>query len=186
LLSQFFAPFWPCSAPSFAGRSGGPRPERPRLCVGAVVLCLAAMQTARWLGAGYSRPRRTAAKACCDGGWGRAALLRWQRSRCISIGDVLIGIGCAPVLMAPTILSRLLNLRRAVLSCWRLSCGVGHSGPRWRPIQLAIAAETIGWRAALCGAFAPSTTLTAIAHLCVVCRPPPPPKEATWQPAWRL
>jgi len=111
------------------------------------------------------------------GGGGGAALFAVATQPLhINLAMVLIGIGCAPVLMgAYYIFAREFAPSRFVVLA-SVMVGIGTLGNLVASYPMAIAAETIGWRASLWGLCA-ITTLTAIGIWSVVRDPATPEGE---------
>ena len=97
-------------------------------------------------------PRRTAAVLLLVGGGGGAALFAMATTPLhVSLAMALIGAGCAPVLMASYYIfaRQFPPARFATLAA--LMLGVGSAGNLVASYPMALAAETVGWRAALWG-----------------------------------
>ncbi|MEP1961585.1 MFS transporter [Tateyamaria sp.] len=113
-------------------------------------LSFAALQIPVGWGLDTLGPRRTSGWLLLIGGGGGAALFALAQSVMqIHIAMILIGIGCAPVLMASFyIFARTFPPARfATLAA--LMIGVGTLGNLMSSYPMAFAAQTIGWRAAL-------------------------------------
>jgi predicted MFS family arabinose efflux permease len=123
-------------------------------------------------------PRRTAGWLLLLGGGGGAAVFALaQGPLWIHAAMLLIGIGCAPVLMASFyIFARdFAPARFATLAA--LMIGVGTVGNLISSYPMAYAADTIGWRAAMSG-LAVICALVAIGTLATVRDPTRPEGEA--------
>lgn len=146
VLSQFYRSFLSVLTVPLQ-RDLGAAPDQLAAASGFWFLAFAAMQIP--VGAGLDRigPRRTCGWLLLIGGGGGAALFAvasepWH----ISAAMALLGVGCAPVLMAAYyILARDFPAARfSVLA--GLILGVGTSGSIFSSLPLVWAAEAFGWR----------------------------------------
>lgn len=161
VLSQFFRAFLAVlGAPLAADLGAGP--DDLALASGLWFAVFALMQPlVGWL-LDRVGPRRSAAVLLALGGGGGAAIFAlasapWH----INIAMGLIGVGCSPVLMASYyIFARQFSPAQfATLAAVML--GVGSVGNLVASYPMALAAETVGWRAALWGLAAISLAVAA-------------------------
>ena len=150
VLSQFFRAFLAVLV-RFWSAISVPR-RRPRLCLWALVPDLRGDATSHWLGAGHALARAARQPACCC----------WRRGGCssfalatapmhVAIAMALIGVGCAPVLMASYyIFARDHPPARFAFLAARHGRG-RQLGNLVASYPTALAAETMGWRSALWG-----------------------------------
>ncbi len=176
VLSQFFRAFLAVLSPSLRVDLGA-TPEDLAFASGLWFLSFAAMQLPVGWALDTVGPRRTAASLLLVGGGGGAALFAVATQPLhINLAMVLIGIGCAPVLMgAYYIFAREFAPSRFVVLA-SVMVGIGTLGNLVASYPMAIAAETIGWRASLWGLCA-ITTLTAVGIWSVVRDPATPEGE---------
>ena len=176
VLSQFFRAFLAVLSPSLRVDLGA-TPEDLAFASGLWFFSFAAMQLPVGWALDTVGPRRTAASLLLVGGGGGAALFAVATQPLhINLAMVLIGIGCAPVLMgAYYIFAREFAPSRFVVLA-SIMVGIGTLGNLVASYPMAIAAETIGWRASLWGLCA-ITTLTAIGIWSVVRDPATPEGE---------
>ncbi|HBR37546.1 MAG TPA: MFS transporter [Sulfitobacter pontiacus] len=176
VLSQFFRAFLAVLSPSLRVDLGA-TPEDLAFASGLWFFSFAAMQLPVGWALDTVGPRRTAASLLLVGGGGGAALFAVATQPLhINLAMVLIGIGCAPVLMgAYYIFAREFAPSRFVVLA-SVMVGIGTLGNLVASYPMAIAAETIGWRASLWGLCA-ITTLTAIGIWSVVRDPATPEGE---------
>ncbi|UWQ18087.1 MFS transporter [Jannaschia sp. M317] len=151
VLSQFYRAFLAVLAPDLTADLGVTAAQLSRAS-GIWFLTFAAMQIPVGWALDRIGPRRTAAVLLGVAGGGGAALFAtatsgWQ----IEVAMGLIGIGCAPVLMASYyIFAR--TFRPALFATLAASLvAVGSLGNIAASIPLSWAAEAIGWRGALIG-----------------------------------
>ncbi|MAJ77016.1 MFS transporter [Sulfitobacter sp. TMED3] len=176
VLSQFFRAFLAVLSPSLRVDLGA-TPEDLAFASGLWFFSFAAMQLPVGWALDTVGPRRTAASLLLVGGGGGAALFAVATQPLhINLAMVLIGIGCAPVLMgAYYIFAREFAPSRFVVLA-SVMVGIGTLGNLVASYPMAIAAETIGWRASLWGLCA-ITTLTAVGIWSVVRDPATPEGE---------
>lgn len=149
VLSQFFRAFLAVLAPVL-GNDIGVTPDDLAFASGMWFLAFAAMQVPVGWALDTIGPRRTAAWILLVGGGGGAAVFALATSAAhLNIAMALIGVGCSPVLMASYyIFARdYPPAQFAVLAS--LMVGLGSVGNLVASYPMALAAETIGWRAAL-------------------------------------
>ncbi|AXI44872.1 MFS transporter [Sulfitobacter sp. SK012] len=177
VLSQFFRAFLAVLSP-FLRTDIGTSPDDLALASGLWFLSFAAMQLPIGWALDTLGPRRTTAVLLALGGGGGAAVFALATGPAhINFAMILIGIGCAPVLMASYyIFARQFPPARFVVLA-SIMVGVGTSGNLVASYPTALAAETMGWRAALWG-LAAMTTVTAVGIWFLVRDPPTPEGEA--------
>ncbi len=166
VLSQFFRAFLAVLAgPLEADLGVGP--EDLAFASGLWFISFALMQIPIGWALDTIGPRRTAASLLLLGGGGGATVFAMATGAVhINIAMVLIGIGCAPVLMASYYIfaREFPPIQFATLAA--LMVGVGTVGNLIASYPMAISAELIGWRAsmgglaALSGLVAVGVTLT--------------------------
>ena len=177
VLSQFFRAFLAVLSPALRSDVGA-GPEDLAFASGLWFFAFAAMQLPVGWALDTVGPRRTAASLLLIGGGGGAAIFALATTPLhIGVAMALIGVGCAPVLMASYyIFAREYPPARFVVLA-SVMVGVGTSGNLVASYPMAIAAETIGWRASLWGLCA-ITSLTALG-IWVVVRDPATPEGET-------
>jgi MFS family permease len=151
VLSQFFRAFLAVLT-GLLERDVGATPDDLALASGMWFLVFAAMQIPIGTALDSIGPRRTAAWLLLVGGGGGAALFALATTPLhITIAMGLIGVGCAPVLMASYyIFARVYPPAQfAVLAS--VMVGLGSLGNLVASYPMAFAAETFGWRATLWG-----------------------------------
>ena len=151
VLSQFFRAFLAVLSEPL-GRDLGVTAEDLSFASGLWFVTFALMQLPVGWALDRIGPRWTASVLLGIGGGGGAALFAvatqgWH----IDLAMVLIGIGCSPVLMASYYIfaRQFPPARFATLAA--LMLGVGSVGNLVASYPMALAAETMGWRAALLG-----------------------------------
>jgi predicted MFS family arabinose efflux permease len=133
-------------------------------------------------------PRRTVSALFCTAGLGCVVFARAGDLAAATLGQVLIGIGCAPVFMgALVVLARFFPPARfALLSSLLLAIGSG--GMLAGTTPLALAADWVGWRGAFLG-MGGAVLLVAVALALVVRDVPPgtapPAGGETLAAVWR-
>ncbi|SFJ78561.1 MFS transporter [Jannaschia pohangensis] len=167
VLSQFYRAFLAVLAPDLAVDLGLGPGDLSRAS-GYWFLSFAALQLpVGWL-LDRVGPRRTAAGLLGICGGGGAALFAlaqapWQ----VEVAMVLIGAGCAPVLMASYYIFARVYPVAVFATLAGVLIGVGSLGNIAASVPLGWAAETLGWRGAM-GFLAAATMLVALAcHLLV-------------------
>lgn len=151
VLSQFFRAFLAVLTPAL-GRDIGATPDDLAFASGLWFLTFAAMQIPVGWALDTTGPRKTAAALLLVGGGGGAAVFALATSAAhINIAMALIGIGCAPVLMASYYIfaREYPPAQFAVLAS--VMVGLGSLGNLVASYPMALAADTMGWRAALWG-----------------------------------
>jgi MFS family permease len=167
VLSQFYRVFLAVLAPALTVELGVGPVELGRAS-GAWFVAFALMQLPVGVLLDRYGPRRTAGWLLGIGAGGGAALFAAATGPWSLIAAMaLIGAGCAPVLMAAlTIFARRFDLRRFA-TLGSAMVGVGALGNVAAAAPLALAAEAVGWRAALF-ALGALTVAVAIALLLLV------------------
>jgi MFS family permease len=161
VLSQFFRAFLAVLSP-FLARDIGAGPEDLAFASGLWFITFAAMQPPIGWALDTVGPRRTAAVLLLLGGGGGAAVFAMASAPVhVSIAMAMIGVGCAPVLMASYYIFALDHPPARFAFLAALMVGVGTLGNIVASYPTTIAAETMGWRAALWGLGALSS-LTAL------------------------
>lgn len=167
VLSQFFRAFLAVLA-EILERDIGTTPDDLAKASGVWFLVFAACQIP--IGAALDRigPRRTAGWLFLIGGGGGAAIFALATGPLhITLGMGLIGMGCAPVLMASYyIFARDYRPGQFALLA-SIMVGVGSLGNLFASYPMALAVQSIGWRGSLWG-LAGVTTLVAIGLLLFV------------------
>ena len=163
VLSQFFRAFLAVLSP-FLRSDVGAGPEALAFASGLWFFAFAAMQLPVGWALDTLGPRRAAGWLLLVGGGGGSAVFALATLPFhIDIAMVLIGVGCSPVLMASYYIfaREYPPVRFAMLAS--IMVGVGTTGNLVASYPMAIAAETVGWRAALWGlAVVSAATATGI------------------------
>lgn len=167
VLSQFYRSFLAVLTPVLTAELGASKADLSEAS-GAFFLCFALSQFAIGVSLDRFGPRQTAGVllAVCGGGGAflfAVATQPWM----VTVAMGLIGIGCAPVLMAALfIFARIyLPARFAVLASWMVAFGTAGNVIGASP--LANASEAFGWRPVMV-ALGVLTVLTAVAVLVLV------------------
>lgn len=151
MLSQFYRSFLAVLTPALIDEIGATKGDLS-LASGMWFVAFALSQFAIGVWLDRYGPKRTAAALLAIGGGGGAALfaIAWQPWMVIA-AMTLIGIGCAPVLMASVfIFARTYSpARLAILISWLV--GIGSLGNVVGASPLAAAAEAFGWRTVMAG-----------------------------------
>ena len=162
VLSQFYRTFLAVLTPELSGGLGMTNTELS-IASGAWFAAFALMQFAIGVSLDRYGPKWTAGTLLAIGGGGGALLFAaatgpWM----VIVAMTLIGIGCAPVLMASVfIFARSFSpARLAILTSWLI--GFGSAGNVVGASPLAAAASAFGWREVMVG-MAAATLLTALA-----------------------
>ncbi|SMH49531.1 MFS transporter [Mesorhizobium australicum] len=151
VLSQFFRSFLAVLTPALISELGATKAELS-MASGAWFIAFALMQFVVGVSLDRFGPKRTAAilLGVCGGAGGlifASATAPWM----ITLAMVLIGMGCAPVLMASVFIfaREFPPARFAVLTSTLI--GVGSAGNVFGSSPLANAAEAFGWRWVMLG-----------------------------------
>lgn len=172
VLSQFFRSFLAVIAPDLSTDLGAGPADLGRAS-GAWFLAFGLMQIPVGLALDRLGPRRTAATLFLLGGAGGAALFSSaQGPSGLVVGMALVGVGCAPVLMASFyIFARLYDPARfAFLASTMVAAGTA-LGNLGAAAPLAWAVELFGWRASMAGLAAAVAVVCAL--IVLVLRDPP-------------
>ncbi len=174
VLSQFFRAFLAVLAPMLE-RDLGVGADDLSFASGLWFVAFAAMQIPVGWALDRIGPRRTASVLLALGGGGGAAIFALaQGAGHVNLAMLLIGVGCSPVLMASYYIfaRQFPPARFATLAA--LMLGVGSVGNLVASWPMAVAAELMGWRAALAGLAALSAAVAA--GLAVFVRDPAAPE----------
>lgn len=151
VLSQFFRAFLAVLTPVL-GQDLGTTPDDLADASGMWFLAFAVMQIPVGWALDTYGPRRTAAWLLLVGGGGGSAVFALATSAVhINIAMALIGVGCAPVLMASYYIFARDHPPAQFAVLASLMVGLGSVGNLVASYPMALAAETMGWRAALWG-----------------------------------
>lgn len=171
VLSQFYRSFLAVLAPALIGDLGATKADLSEAS-GAWFIAFALMQFLVGVSLDRFGPRLTAAVMLGVAGGGGALLFAaatapWM----ITLAMVLIGIGCAPVLMAAFfIFARAYSPARfALYASWMVA--FGSAGNVIGATPLAAAGEAFGWRPVMAGLAV--VTLAVAAFILAVLRDPP-------------
>lgn len=180
VLSQFYRAFLPVMTPVLTTDLGATADGLSRAS-GLWFLTFAAMQIPVGWALDRIGPRRTAAFLLAIGGGGGAALFAlatqaWH----IQAAMILLGAGCAPVLMASFYIIAKSFSPRVFGTYAGAVIGVGSIGNIAGSLPLAWAVETFGWRPTLWGLTA--ITLGVAALILALVRDPARPEEHANQP----
>ncbi|MBX3578105.1 MAG: MFS transporter [Rhizobiaceae bacterium] len=176
VLSQFYRSFLAVLTPALSAEIGATKADLS-LASGAYFIVFACAQFAVGVALDRYGPRRTSALLLGLAGGGGAVLFALASTPwMITAAMALIGLGCAPVLMAVLfIYARTYSPARfAVLASWTVAFGT--AGNVIGAAPLANAAEAFGWRPVMLG-LAVTTALVAAAMLLLI-RDPDVPEEA--------
>jgi len=160
MLSQFYRAFLAVLAPALEADLGA-LPDQLSFASGLWFLTFALMQIPVGWALDRFGPRRTAAVLLALGGGGGAALFALAGNAMhIQIAMALMGIGCAPVLMASYYIFARNFPPRAFATLAGAIIGLGSLGNIASSLPMAWASEAFGWRASL---FALSAITLAVA-----------------------
>ena len=177
MLSQFYRSFLAVLTPALIDEIGATKGDLS-LASGMWFVAFALSQFAIGVWLDRYGPKRTAAALLAIGGGGGAALfaIAWQPWMVIA-AMTLIGIGCAPVLMASVfIFARTYSpARLSILISWLI--GIGSLGNVVGASPLAAAADAFGWRPVMIGLGA--LTIATAAAVIVFVRDPAREVNAT-------
>ena len=166
VLSQFYRAFLAVLSPVLIADLGA-TPEILATASGYWFLAFAAMQIP--VGAALDRfgPRFTASSLLAVGAVGAAIFATATAPDTIKLAMILIGIGCAPVLMAAYVLFARTYSPAVFGTLAGVVIGVGSLGNLAASLPLSAAVDLIGWRGTM-WALAGATALTALAILAFV------------------
>lgn len=171
VLSQFYRAFLAVLAPVLRVELGVSAADLA-LASGLWFAVFAAMQIPVGMALDRFGPRRTAGYLFLVGGAGGAAVFAMATGRGgIGLAMVLIGMGCAPVLMAALYIFARIYGPAVFASLAGAMIGLGSAGNLASAAPLAWAAEALGWREALWGIVG-LTLLVGIGILALVRDPP--------------
>lgn len=170
ILSQFYRSFLAVLTPALSSDLGATNAELS-IASGTWFATFALMQFAVGIWLDRFGPRKTTAfllGGCASAGAFILALATTPWMAIVAMG--LIGMGCAPVLMASVFIfaKSYAPARLAILVSWFI--GIGISGSIFGTAPLALAAQAFGWRVVMLG-FAVLTLLVAGAVLVFVKEP---------------
>jgi sugar phosphate permease len=175
-LSQFYRSFLAVLTPVLETELGATKADFAHAS-GAWFIAFALMQFGVGVSLDRFGPRRTAAVMLAMGGGGGALVFGLAKSpTMLVIAMALIGIGCAPVLMASLfIFAKTFRMARfAVATSWFVA--LGSLGNVFGATPLAAASESFGWRPVILSVAA-LTLLVALALLVFVRDPARNPEE---------
>lgn len=167
VLSQFFRAFLAVLA-KILEQDIGASPDDLAFASGLWFVAFAAAQIPIGAALDSIGPRRTAAGLLLIGGGGGAAVFAMATSPLhIAIAMTLIGVGCAPVLMASYYIfaREYPPMRFALLAS--VMVGVGSLGNLVASYPMALSAELLGWRTSLWGLGGLSTLVALSIYLWV-------------------
>lgn len=151
VLSQFFRAFLAVLSGVLQSDIGA-GPDDLAFASGLWFIAFAAMQLPVGWALDRIGPRRTASALLLLGGGGGAILFALATGPLhVSIAMALIGIGCAPVLMASYYIFARQFPPAQFATLAALMLGGGSLGNLVASYPMALAAETLGWRASLAG-----------------------------------
>jgi len=178
MLSQFYRAFLAVLSPVLMTEIGATTGDLARAS-GLWFAAFALMQLPVGWALDHLGPRRTASVLFLIGGAGGAAVFALaQGPGAITAAMVLIGIGCAPILMATYYIFARLFAPAIFGTLAGVTVGVSSLGNILSAAPLAWLIEAFGWRATV-GSFAVLTALVAIAVALLVRDPDKPEGEAT-------
>ncbi|QUJ78085.1 MFS transporter [Sulfitobacter albidus] len=167
VLSQFFRAFLAVLSP-FLQSDLGATPQDLAFASGLWFIAFAALQPPIGWALDTHGPRRTAAGLMLLGAGGGSAVFALASSPLhISVAMTLIGVGCAPVLMASYYIFALDHPTDRFAFLAALMVGIGTLGNLVASYPMTLAAETIGWRAAM-WALCAASSATALGILVLV------------------
>ena len=167
VLSQFYRSFLAVLTPQLSAELGADKADLS-LASGLWFISFALMQFAVGVGLDRYGPRRTAALMFgLAGGGGAFIFATAQSPQAIVVAMTLIGIGCAPVLMASLfIFAQKFDGRQfAVMTSWLVA--FGNLGNVVGSSPLASAVDAFGWRTVMAGLGALSLLVAAAILLLV-------------------
>jgi predicted MFS family arabinose efflux permease len=171
VLSQFYRAMLAVLAPALGAEIGATAGDLA-LASGLWFAVFAAMQVPVGIGLDRIGPRRTAAGLFLVGGGGGAALFAVAQSPAAVVAAMcLIGLGCAPVLMASFYIFARRFSPAVFASLAGVLIGVGSAGNLASAAPMAWAVEAFGWRATMWG-LAAVTVAVALALYAFVADPP--------------
>jgi MFS family permease len=161
ILSQFFRGFLAVLTGDLA-QDIGATPDGLATASGLWFLSFAAMQIPIGWALDTIGPRKTSSVLLLIGGAGGAAVFAMAATPAhINIAMLLIGIGCAPVLMASFFVFARIYSAAMFATLGAIVIGVGNIGNLAGSAPLAWAAETYGWRETLFALSAVTAVISA-------------------------
>ncbi|PWK59828.1 MFS transporter [Roseicyclus mahoneyensis] len=177
MLSQFYRAFLAVLSPVLEAEIGATTGDLARAS-GLWFAAFALMQLPVGWALDTLGPRRTASVLFGIGGAGGAAVFALaQGPGAITVAMVLIGIGCAPILMATYFIFARQFAPAVFGTLAGVTVGVSSLGNILSAAPLALLIDTFGWRATV-GSFAVLTALIAVAIAVLVRDPAKPEGEA--------
>lgn len=175
LLSQFYRAFLAVLAPVLEADIGASATDLARAS-GLWFLAFAAMQIPVGWALDRIGPRRVAGGLLgVAGGGGALAFAAAQSPMAIDVAMMLIGVGCAPVLMAGYYIFARVYPAALFATLAGAMVGTGTLGNLAASLPLALVAEAFGWRGALL-VLGLTTVAVALALWVFVKDPPPVPE----------
>ena len=151
VLSQFYRAFLAVLAPALQADLGA-TPAQLADASGLWFVVFALAQVPVGVALDRIGPRRTAAVLLAAGGAGGTAVFAMaQGPGTVSLAMGLIGIGCAPVLMSAFFIFARTYPPAVFGTLAGVMIGVGNLGNLGAALPLSLAAEAVGWRAAVAG-----------------------------------
>ena len=166
VLSQFYRAFLAVLTPVLATDIGA-TPENLATASGLWFLAFALMQLPVGWALDRIGPRKTTAVLLAVAALGAAVFAMASGPMAINLAMVLIGIGCAPVLMATYYIIARTYSAKVFGTFAGIAIGIGSLGNIAALLPLSIAVEAIGWRGAM-WALAAVTLAVAAAILALV------------------
>jgi len=177
MLSQFYRAFLAVLAPALQADIGATTGDLARAS-GLWFAAFALMQLPVGWALDHLGPRRTASTLFLFGGAGGATLFATAQSpTMLSTATILIGIGCAPILMSTYYIFARAYSAAVFGTLAGVTVGLSSLGNILAAAPLAALIEAFGWRATV-GGFAALTAAIAIAIILLVRDPAKPQGEA--------
>ena len=170
MLSQFYRAFLAVLTPVL-GTDLGATPDALAAASGYWFLTFALMQLPIGWALDRIGPRLTTAAPLCVAALGAAVFATAAGSGQIKLAMALIGIGCAPVLMAAYYIFARTYSAAVFGTLAGVTVGIGSLGNIASSLPLSMVVEAFGWRAVVWG-LAAITLATALAILVLVRDPP--------------
>ena len=174
VLSQFYRAFLAVLAPMLAADLGTTADGLARASGLWFVAFALAQLPVGWALDRFGPGRTTAVFMGVAGGGGAVLFAAAQGPGWVTVAMVLLGVGCAPVLMACYLILARVYPAAMFATLAGAIVGAGSLGNLASAWPLALAAETLGWRGAM-AALAALTVLAAAAIWRFVEDPPPAP-----------
>jgi len=170
MLSQFYRAFLAVLTPVL-GSDLGATPDALAAASGYWFLAFALMQLPIGWALDRAGPRLTTAVLLCVAAIGAAVFATASGTGQIKLAMVLIGIGCAPVLMAAYYIFARTYSAAVFGTLAGVTVGIGSLGNIASSLPLSAVIDAVGWRGAVWG-LAAITLATAFAILALVRDPP--------------